>query len=64
MKLKEYIECLQKLLNENGDLDVTVRVKHFHQNLDIDESYSSPDRPRFDKYKKCFVIHSSFIRDE
>ena len=64
MKLKEYIECLQKLLNENGDSDVTVRTKCFHQNLDIDENYSAPDKPYFDKNQKCFVIHSSFVRDE
>ena len=64
MKLTEYIECLQKLLNENGDSDVTVRTKCFHQNLDIDENYSVPDRPYFDKCQKCYVIHSSFVRDE
>ena len=64
MKLTEYIECLQKLLNENGDRDVTVRTKSFHQNLDIDENYSAPDKPYYDKYQKCFVIHSNFVRDE
>ena len=64
MKLKEYIECLQKLLNENGDSDVTVRTKSFHQNLDIDENYSAADKHYFDKCQKCFVIHSSFVRDE
>lgn len=64
MKLTEYIECLQKLLNENGDGDVTVRTKCFHQNLGIDENYSAPDKPHFDKYQKCYVIHSSFVRDE
>ena len=64
MKLTEYIECLQKLLNENEDSDVTVRTKCFHQNLDIDENYSAPDKPHFDKYQKCYVIHSSFVRDE
>ena len=64
MKLKEYIECLQKLLDENGDSDITVRTKRFHQNLDIDENYSAPDKPYFDKYQKCYVIHSAFVRDE
>lgn len=64
MKLKEYIECLQKLLNENGNLDITVRTKCFRQNLDIDENYTAPDKPFFDKYQKCYVIHSNFIRDE
>ena len=64
MKLTKYIECLQKLLNENGDRDVTVRTKSFHQNLDIDENYSAPDKPYYDKYQKCFVIHSNFVRDE
>lgn len=64
MKLKEYIKYLQKLLNENGDSDVAVRTKSFHQNLDIDENYSAPDKPYYDKYQKCFVIHSSFVRDE
>ena len=51
MKLKEYIASLQKLLNENGDSDVTVRTKCFHQNLDIDEKYSAPDKPYFDIYQ-------------
>ena len=64
MKLTEYIKCLQKLLNENGDADITVRTKSFHQNLDIDENYSAPDKPYFDKYQKCYVIHSNFVRDE
>lgn len=52
MKLTEYIEYLQKLLNENGNLDITVRTKCFHQNLDIDENYATPDKPYFDKYQK------------
>ena len=64
MKLTEYIKYLQKLLDENGDADITVRTKCFHQNLDIDENYSAPDKPYFDKYQKCYVIHSSFVRDE
>lgn len=64
MKLKEYIASLQKLLDENGDSDITVRTKYFHQNLDIDENYSAPDKPYFDKYQKCYVIHSNFVRDE
>ena len=64
MKLKEYIECLQKLLDENGDSDVTVRTKCFHQNLDIDENYTTPDKPYYDKYQKRYVIHSEFVRDE
>ena len=64
MKLTEYIECLQKLLDENGDCDVTVRTKCFHQNLDIDENYTTPDKPYFDKYQKRYVIHSAFVRDE
>ena len=54
MKLKEYIKCFQKLLNENGDSDVTVRTKSFHQNLDIDENYTAPDKPYFDKCQKMF----------
>ena len=64
MKLTEYIECLQKLLDENGDCDVTVRTKRFHQNLDIDENYTTPDKPYYDKYQKCYVTHSTFVRDE
>lgn len=64
LKLTEYIECLQKLLNENGDLDVTVRTKSFHQNLGIDENYSAPDKPYYDKYQKCYVMHSNYVRDE
>ena len=50
MKLTEYIASLQKLLGENGDSDVTVRTKCFHQNLDIDENYTTLDKPFFDKY--------------
>ena len=64
MKISEYIKYLQKLLDENGDADITVRTKCFHQNLDIDENYSAPDKPYFDKYQKCYVIHSNFVRDE
>ena len=64
MKLTEYIMRLQKLLDENGDSDVTVRTKCFHQNLDIDENYTTPDKPYYDKYQKCYVMHSNFVRDE
>ena len=64
MKLTEYIMRLQKLLDENGDSDVTVRTKRFHQNLDIDENYTTPDKPYYDKYQKCYVMHSNFVRDE
>ena len=64
MKISEYIKYLQKLLNENGDADITVRTKCFHQNLDIDENYTIPDKPYYDKYQKRFVIHSNFVRDE
>lgn len=64
MKLTEYIKYLQELKNKHGDADITVRTKSFHQNLDIDENYSAPDKPYFDKYQKCYVIHSNFVRDE
>lgn len=64
MKISEYIKCLQKLLDENGDADITVRTKCFHQNLDIDENYTTPDKPYYDKYQKRYVIHSNFVRDE
>ena len=64
MKLTEYIKYLQELKNKRGDTDITVRTKCFHQNLDIDENYSAPDKPYFDKYQKCYVIHSNFVRDE
>ena len=64
MKLTEYIKYLQELKNKRGDTDITVRTKCFHQNLDINENYSAPDKPYFDKYQKCYVIHSNFVRDE
>ena len=64
MKISEYIKYLQELKNKHGDADITVRTKYFHQNLDIDENYSAPDKPFFDKYQKCYVIHSNFVRDE
>ena len=50
MKISEYIKYLQELKNKHGDTDITVRTKCFHQNLDIDENYSAPDKPYFDKY--------------
>lgn len=53
-----------KLLNENGNSNITVRTKCFHQNLDIDENYIAPNKPYFDKYQKCYVIHSNFVRNE
>ena len=64
MKISEYIEYLQELKSKYGDADITVRTKCFHQNLDIDENYSAPDKPYYDKYQKCYVIHSNFVRDE
>ena len=64
MKISEYIEYLQELKNKHGDADITVRTKCFHQNLDIDENYTNPDKPYYDKYQKCYVIHSNFVRDE
>ena len=64
MKISEYIEYLQELKNKHGDADITVRTKSFHQNLDIDENYTTPDKPYFDKYQKRYVIHSNFVRDE
>ena len=64
LKISEYIKYLQELKNKHGDLDITVRTKCFHQNLDINENYTTPDKPYFDKYQKCYVIHSNFVRDE
>ena len=64
LKISEYIEYLQELKNKHGDADITVRTKSFHQNLDIDENYTTPDKPYFDKYQKRYVIHSNFVRDE
>ena len=60
------LDCVtHKVITKEQVYDIeTVRTKCFHKNLDIDENYSAPDKPYFDKYQKCYFIHSSFVRDE
>ena len=60
MKLKEYIECLQRLKNKHGDVDVKVNRIFECSDLSINDTFKEPELPYYDKKKKSVIIYSEF----
>ena len=61
MKISEYIQHLQELKNEHGDLEVKVNKTYECIDLSINDTYEDAKKPFYDKKQKCVVVLSEFI---
>ena len=61
MKISEYIMYLQELKNKHGDVDVKVNITYECSDLSINDTYKDPEKPEYNKRKKCIVIYSNFL---
>lgn len=52
MKISEYIQCLQELKSEHGDVDVEVNRTFECADLSINDTFKEPGLPYDDKYQK------------
>lgn len=60
MKISEYIQYLQKLQNKHGDVDVKVNITYECSDLSINDTFNNPEKPEYNKRKKCIVIYREF----
>ena len=60
MKISEYIQCLQKLQNKHGDVDVKVNRTYECDDLSINDTFKEPELPYYDKEQKSVIIYSEF----
>jgi len=61
MKLKEYIDSLQKIYDKHGDLDVVIQEDYECGDLSWETDFEEPQKPKFNKYSKNVVIHHDTI---
>ena len=61
MKISEYIQHLQELKNEHGDLEVKVNKTYECIDLSINDTYEDAKKPFYDKKQKSVVVLSEFI---
>ena len=60
MKISEYIQCLQKLKNKYGDLEVKVNKTYECIDLSINDTYEDAKKPFYNKKQKCVVVLSEY----
>ena len=60
MKISEYIQHLQELKNEHGDLEVKVNKIYECIDLSINDTYEDAKKPFYDKKQKCVVVLSEY----
>ena len=60
MKISEYIQHLQELKNEHGDLEVKVNKTYECIDLSINDTYEDAKKPFYDKKQKCVVVLSEY----
>lgn len=60
MKISEYIQYLQKLQNNHGDVDVKVNITYECSDLSINDTFNDPEKPEYNKHQKCIVIYREF----
>ena len=60
MKISEYIQYLQELKSEHGDVDVEVNRTFECADLSINDTFQKPELPYYDKEQKSVIIYSEF----
>ena len=60
MKISEYIQYLQELKNEHGDLEVKINKTYECIDLSINDTYEDAKKPFYDKKQKCVVVLSEY----
>ena len=60
MKISEYIQHLQELKNEHGDLEVKVNKTYECIDLSINDTFEDAKKPFYDKRQKCVVVLSEY----
>ena len=60
MKISEYIQHLQELKNEHGDLEVKVNKTYECIDLSINDTFEDAKKPFYDKKQKCVVVLSEY----
>ena len=62
MKLKDYINKLQELYREHGDVDVKNKtILNFETCSNEDDILIVADNPHYDKEHKCIVVYEEII---
>lgn len=60
MKISEYVQYLQELKDEHGDVDVEVNRTFECADLSINDTFQDPELPYYDKEQKSVIIYSEF----
>ena len=60
MKISEYIQHLQELKNEHGELEVKVNKTYECIDLSINDTFEDVKKPFYDKKQKCVVVLSEY----
>lgn len=62
MTLKDYIDKLQELYREHGDVDVKNKtILNFETCNNEDDILIVADNPHYDKEHKCIVVYEEII---
>ena len=61
MKLKDYIDKLQELYREHGDVDVKNKTILNFETCSNDDILIVADNPHYDKEHKCIVVYEEII---
>lgn len=62
MKLDDYIKQLEDLKSKYGNVEVKINKTYECFDLSINDTYSDPEEPYFDKDQKCVVLYSDFFK--
>lgn len=60
MKISKYVQYLQELKDEHGDVDVEVNRTFECADLSINDTFQDPELPYYDKEQKSVIIYSEF----
>ena len=60
MKLDDYIKQLEDLKSKYGDVEVKINKTYECSDLSINDTFSDPEKPEYNKRKKCIVIYREF----
>lgn len=61
MKLKDYIDKLQELYREHGDVDVKNKTTLNFETCSNEDILIVADNPHYDKEHKCIVVYEEII---
>ena len=61
MKLDDYIKLLEDLKSKYGNVEVKINKTYECFDLSINDTYSDPEKPYYNKDQKCIIVHSDLI---